>query len=128
MSNLIHSFDVLTMLAEEADKRFTPFFIRQETSPVNYESICQQVDNLLLTYSGVYFEIEIDEITLKIRITLAFDSASDELLDKAGNLLTCAEQIAFASVPAKSYFLITYHFPGIWKKNPELTTCKIKEV
>ncbi len=127
MNNRIQSFDVLTMIAEEADERFAPFFIRKKTAILPFESICKEIDDLLLNHSGIYFEIEVDEITMQIRITLSFSVASDALLDEAANIFISAGQITFASVPATGEFLITYHFPGIWEKNPLLQTQPNKE-
>lgn len=113
----VECFDVMLMVVEEANKRFGSLWKVDESKQDILCQYCDAIDELAEEFDGESYDVEVDEITMSIKITL---ECGDMLIkDKNHAIYRLFDRsILFGfSVSKETQMLcVTFEFPGIWEK------------
>lgn len=113
----IKCFDAVEALVAEANKQFAPIWKLDEENYEILEQYCDVIDELSAKSNGESYEVEIDDITMTIAITM---DCSDILINNKENnqLLTIAQHAVSISFSAsdEGLLLVKFVFPSLWKR------------
>lgn len=118
--NTFKCFDVVKMVTAEATAQFAPLFYENPIKLSHIEHLCSYIDFLIEKYNGISCNVEINSISLEIKVTITFQT-DEFLLPKD---LACHSQISFHSINNK-FIDLEFLFPGIWSKisSKEVSSC-----
>ena len=71
-------FNIVKLVTDEASKQFSPLFSENSLKLSRLKSQCDYINKIANQYNGISCEIEIDSITMEIRIMLTL---ADKHLD-----------------------------------------------
>ena len=113
---MIKCYDVAEAVLEEAGRQFSPLFTENAEKKAEIKSYCEVIDDLSEEFDGESFEVEVDDIKMKIHIRLecpdvVIESEDHDLYRLAG----LAESMIF-SHSDDGNLVIDFVFPGIWDK------------
>lgn len=108
-------FDAASIVIEEANERLSPLWKADEERLNIFKQYCEAIDLLSDEFDGESFEVEVDEITMEISITLECDeivieSKTHELYDLVKRAIRCS----FSA--SNDNLLVRFVFPSIWGK------------
>ena len=63
-------FNIVRLVTDEASTQFSPLFIENSLKQSRLKSQCDYINKIANQYNGISCEIEIDSITMEIRIML----------------------------------------------------------
>lgn len=112
----VKCFDVVSMVVEEANQQFRPFWVANEEKKLILKQYCGIIDSLANDFDGESFEVEIDEINMEIQVTL---ECGEMIIDSPSHvfyeLTKRAMRIGF-SATSDDKIHIKFVFPSIWDK------------
>lgn len=116
--SFLKCYDVAKMVIDEATERFGAGYCVRGDDAAVLEARCGIIDNLARRFNGVSYEVDVDEETTDITISLICDmpdivDSDDEfyvLVSQAKKF--CVEPCAKDSIQLKLDFM----FDGIWQK------------
>lgn len=110
-------FDVVSMVAEEASEQFgVAWRVDKERERV-LKKDCLAIDSLAEEFNGVSFEVDIDDITMDIKVSLVcgeliVDSQNHKLYD----VLRDTKRFSVSKSADDSGIQLDFVFPGIWER------------
>lgn len=109
-------FDAASIVIEDANERFSPLWKTNEERLNIFKRYCEAIDLLSDEFDGESFEIEVDEITMGISVTLECDEIVIEskehiLYELAKGAVRCG-----FSATGEGTLLVRFVFPSIWNK------------
>lgn len=115
--NKITCFDVVSEIVSEANKRFEPIW---KISAEKYDILkqyCEILDGVSSEFSGISFEVEVNEITMEIGILI---ECEDEIVITDNThvfyeITKRSVQHGF-SVSEEGNLLVKFVFPSVWEK------------
>jgi len=115
----VKSFDYTKMVLDEATEKFSKFSWDLNEKKVDIlKDYCDAIDEVLRATDGESFEVEVDEDTMNIYMTLSCANVvmeSEE--DKLYKLIDRALVVSFAAAKDCYHVLIRFTFPSVWEKN-----------
>ena len=106
-------FNIVKLVTDEASNQFSPLFSENSLKQSRLKSQCDCINKIANQYNGISCEIEIDSITMEIRIMLT-------LADKhlALSSINCPQPVK-SEIYLNEDNLICLDFlvPGIWSKS-----------
>lgn len=109
--NTFKCFDVVKMVTDEATAQFAPLFYENPVKLSHIENFCSYIDFLIKKYNGISCDVEINSISLEIKVTITFQTDEIQLPKD----LACHSQISFHSIN-NQFIDLEFLFPGIWSK------------
>ena len=114
--SFIKCYDVTELIIDEATKQFLPMLKENEDKKKTLKKQCNAIDWIAEQLGGVSYEININDVTMRIMISLVceefeLDKSCSDFLKMIDNTL----QIAFKEVD-EDYIQIDFVFDGIWEK------------
>ena len=73
MNNKVKCFDVVKMVTDEATSQFAPVWRESKERIDILKQYCQFLDKIADEFNGVSFDVEVDDMTMTIAITLECD-------------------------------------------------------
>lgn len=116
MNNKVKCFDVVDMVVEEANKRFAPIFVPDQSTYDVLGAHCNTIDDIVEEFEGVSIEVEVNEETMQILVIieceeLILSSPSHKFYD----VLSVTQGYSFSASDDKN-LLIKLIFPSIWNR------------
>ena len=106
-------FNIVKLVTDEASKQFSPLFSENSLKLSRLKSQCDYINKIANQYNGISCEIEIDSITMEIRIMLT-------LADKHLTLssINCPQPVkSEIYLNEKNLICLYFLVPGIWSKS-----------
>ena len=110
----VKCYDVAEMVTEEATKQFGSLLKVDEEKRQELKECCRMIDTIAERFDGVSYEVEVDDETTDITVSLVcgefeIDTTSDGFYE----LLSKAKKVGFRSYE-KEHLQIDFMFGGIW--------------
>lgn len=116
MSKLVTCFDVVSMVVEEATNQFYPVWKLDDENFKILGQYCGAIDSLAKEFDGESYDVEIDDISMDITITMeCSDITIENHQHKYYELISKAKSFGF-SVEENGNLSVYFVFPGIWKR------------
>lgn len=113
---MINCFDVVSMVIEDANNRFTPLWKVDNEKHDILKQYCEYMDKLSTDFNGMSFDVEIDEIQMTIKIVL---ECTDIIIEQPTHyfyeLAKRTNKFGF-SVSEDGNLNISFVFPSIWER------------
>lgn len=107
-------FDVVTMVTDEATEQFGILLREEQGKKDSLKSYCDIIDTLAERFGGVSFEVEVDDETTNITVSLVCEEFEiDSCSDKFYELVSAAKRIGFKAAD-NDMVQINFEFEGIW--------------
>lgn len=114
--SFIKCFDVVSMVVEEACDQFSPLWKLDKEKYRVLERYCKIIDDLSDEFDGISYDVEVDDITMTIAITLECqDMNIQQQSHKYYALAQRAVTFGF-SVSNDGNLNVEFVFPGVWYK------------
>lgn len=112
----IKCYDAVKSIIDEATRQFSPIFKEDRIKKEMFKEQCNAIDWIAEQFGGVSYEININDVTMRIMISLVceefeLDKSCSDFLKMIDNTL----QIAFKEVD-ENYIQIDFVFDGVWEK------------
>lgn len=113
----VKCYDVVKMVTDEATKRFGTRYYVSDESERNLESKCKMIDNIAKRFDGESYEVNIDEETTDITISLICDEFEVEKSEEEFyELIEQAKQVLIKPCdPNSTQIQLDFVFDGIWE-------------
>lgn len=112
----IKTFDVASMVIEEANDRFAPIWEPNEEKCRILEQYCGAIDALIKDFDGESLDVEVDEIKMTICIQIECADMTIEACEhKYFELIQRANSFGFKAT-GNDTMLVEFVFPSIWDK------------
>lgn len=113
----VKCFDVVTMVVEDASEEFRPIWrINNERLEI-LKSYCDIIDMMSDEFDGESFEVEVDEITMEVIISL---ECAEVIIESASHpfyeIIKRTVRYGFG-VSEEGNLLINFTFPSLWDKD-----------
>ncbi len=109
-------FDVVSMVTEEAGKQFGLMWRVDKDKEKILKKNCEGIDALAKEFNGVSFEVDVNDITMNITVSLVCgEIIISEPSHRLYNILQHAKRFAIKQVESDNIQL-DFVFPGIWSK------------
>lgn len=113
----VKCFDVVSMVVEEANERFGSLWKVDESKQDILCQYCDAIDEIADEFDGESYDVEVDEITMSIKIIL---ECGDMLIKDKNHVIykLFDRSIRFGfSVSEEEHMLcVMFEFPSIWEK------------
>lgn len=111
----IKCFDVVTMVTDEATEQFGRLFREDTKRKELLESCCSIIDDIAEQFNGVAFEVDVDDTTMDITVTLTCGEIIIEGEAEFYELLNHIKSFGVkASEDGEDLICIDFVFDGIW--------------
>ncbi len=112
----VKCFDVTSKVIDEASDRFGPLWKVDEEKLNILRQYCGAIDSISRDFDGESLEVEVDEISMDVSITLE----CGEMVITSGNhvffqLAERSTKFSF-SVSGDDMLLVRFVFPSVWEK------------
>ena len=112
----IKCFDVLSMVIEEANERFNPLWQINNDNLKVLQQYCDVMDMVSDEFKGVSFDVEVDEITMEIKIELECEEIIIESKEHPlYELIKRAIKFGFYATD-EDIVCVKLVFPSIWER------------
>lgn len=116
MNSFVKCFDIVSMVVDEATSQFAPLWKINKEKYRTLEQYCDTLDSLADEFDAESFDVEIDDITMTITITME----CDEIIIESQNhkYYSIAQRLtAFGfSVSKDGLLCAKFVFPSVWDK------------
>lgn len=114
------SYEIARMILDEADERFAPLFRPVPVRVDIFRQYCSVLDRMIETLNGESFEIQVDEETMEVHITLCIEKLPELSLRREESRLY-RELIRRASAfritkDGEERLLLQFTFPSLWDR------------
>lgn len=110
--NAFKCFNVTKIVIDEATAQFAPLFFIDSKKLVQLKTNCSFIDSLIKKYDCALYEIDIDSISLEIKITLTFPMTDNFTFPTD---LICHGKIS-CHIRKDNSIDLQFHYPSIWTK------------
>ena len=111
----VKCFDVVESVVEVANERFAPIFTLDEHKYDVLKNYCEAIDDLSDEFDGEYFEVDVDEDTMEVKISLECPDMTIESRDHVfWELAKRSVRMSFST--SGESLRVSFVFPSIWKK------------
>ena len=112
----IKCYDIAEMVLDEAAERFAPQFTEDEEKKRIFRQYCDTLDQLAAEYGGQSFEIEVNETSMAISVTM--ECGEITIYEKTGRFYQLAERANSVTIRhgEGDSVAIKFVFPPIWSK------------
>ena len=111
----VKCFDVVESVVEVANERFAPIFTLDEHKYDVLKNYCEAIDDLSDEFDGEYFEVDIDEDTMEVKISLeCLDITIESREHVICELAKRSVRMSFST--SGENVRVSFVFPSIWKK------------
>lgn len=116
MSNFVKCFDVVSAVVDEATDRFSPIWEINEERYEILKQYCDVFDDLVEEFDGESLDVEVDDISMTIAITMECHEITIESQNHV--YYSLAERAKFIGFSASEDGLLCAKvvFPSIWEK------------
>ena len=115
-------FNIVRLVTDEASTQFSPLFIENSLKQSRLKSQCDYINKIANQYNGISCEIEIDSITMEIRIMLTLADTHLAL-----SSINCSQPVkSELDRYEEDLSCLDFLVPGIWSKSQprkELPRC-----
>lgn len=113
--SFVKCFDAVNMVLEEATERFYPLWSPDAHRTEQLRQYCEAIDAVVDEYGGTYFEVEVDEETMRIHVKLV----CQEITLQRDKLLPVIQRSVFTRIVNRENDALAIHFAfaGIWHHN-----------
>jgi len=111
--SFVKCFDVISMVTDEAVKRFSPIWKEDEEKKVILRQYCDAIDSITKEFNMESIEVEVDEITMNISIDLGCDELTIENNNHVFYSLA-RRAIRFELLAHDDKLVVRFVFPSIW--------------
>ena len=113
----IKCFDVVEMVLAEATQRFAPLFAESADSKEELKRYCDVLDEIAQEFDAQSFDVEVDEISMNIAITME----SPDIIIRSGehrffDLVNMAISVKFSHGEGDTV-AVRFMLPGIWTRS-----------
>lgn len=114
--SFVNCFDAASMVIEDANERFAPLW-KVDAEKLNvFKQYCEAIDLLAEEFDGESYEVEVDEITMEITVTLECGEVVVKSKDHVlYELAKRAVRYGFSAAGGDN-LLVKFVFPSIWDK------------
>lgn len=114
--SFIKCFDIASMVIDDATERFRPSMRLNHERVGIFKQYCSALDELSNEFEGESFEVEVNEITMEITVSLE----CDEVVIESSNhvfyeLVKRAVKYGFRT-SEEGNLIIKFVFPSLWDK------------
>lgn len=116
MDSFVKCFDVVSMVVDEANSQFAPLWKPNEEKYKILKQYCEALDSLAEEFDSESFNVEIDDISMTIAVTMecsdiTIQSDKHKFYDLAKRTIS----IGF-SASKDGFVCVKFVFPSIWDK------------
>ena len=112
----VKCYDVVKMVLDEATEQFGSLMRESKEERTMIENYCPIIDELSEKFGGVSYEVEVDDKTLEITVSLVCEEfETDAVSSRFCELSNHAKKINFSSENGEM-IKIEFVFEGIWQK------------
>lgn len=112
----IKCFDVVEMVTDEATKQFGRLFTESNEGKQWLKEYCKKVDTIAEQFNGVSYEVDVDDETMDITISLVCgEFETDKTSTAFHEVMQGAKKVAFKSGDSGE-IQIDFILSGIWNK------------
>lgn len=116
MNKKVKCFDVVKMVTDEATEQFAPIWNLNKAKEDVLKQYCSVIDKLAIDFDGNSFDVEVDEVTMAISITLECgDITITEKNDPFYELIKRTISVGF-SVSDNEMLNVKFVFPSVWDR------------
>lgn len=109
-------FDVVTMVTDEATAQFGSLLCEEQSKKETLKVYCDMIDSLAERFDGVSFEVEMDDDTTDITVSLVCGEFEiDDCSDDFYKLVEAAKKVSFRAADDDT-IQVDFKFGGIWVK------------
>ena len=110
-------FDVVKMVLEEANDRFSPLFVPVQERVDILKQYCSALDNLMERGDAESFDCEIDEddMTVHLDIVVMDVTVDDPEHDEFQDLVERANSVKITNENGE-YIRVSFVFPSLWER------------
>lgn len=114
--SFIKCFDVASMVIDDATERFSPLWKPNSERLDIFKEYCDAIDKLSKEFDGESFEVEVDEISLEITVSLECDEV---IIESSNHILyeLAKRTVKYGfSVSDEGNLLVKFVFPSLWDR------------
>ena len=111
--------EVTQLLIDEATKQFSPLWIVDNDKYHNLCRLCKSLDLHLEKWGVEAYEVEVDDITMEIKITLECKNQISCILESMIYFAINHNEKYVSRINEDNLNELKFAFPGIWKRNSE---------
>ena len=116
MGNYIKCTDTVLELVDEGTKRFRPIFRVDEYKLDILKQYCGYIDDMISEFNALSYDVEIDEISMNISISIECEEIIIENYKHVFYELIKHTNVHKFSVSKDNNLVVTLVFPPIWYK------------
>ncbi|MBP5462708.1 MAG: hypothetical protein J6Y20_11395 [Lachnospiraceae bacterium] len=110
-------YDVVSMVLEEASSRFGVLWEVDAEKQNVLKRCCEIIDSFVPEFDGIAFDVEVDEITMDIRVSLIcrdiiIENSSSAIYKVIGH----TKRFAIKTADEEDAVQVDFVFAGIWNK------------
>lgn len=114
--SFVKCFDVVSMVTEEATKRFAPLWKLDRECNRIVKQYCSAIDSLAEEFGGESFEVTVDEIAMTVTIVMECgDITIESRTHKFYSLVQRSRALGF-SVSEGGNLNVKFVFPSVWTR------------
>lgn len=116
--SLVKCFDVVSMVTDEAGSQFGRLWEVDKEKELALKKCCEIIDTLAEEFGGISYEVEVDDITMDITVSLVCNEIVVEGAEHGlYSSMQCAKRFAVKrATEGEETIQLDYVFPGIWNK------------
>ena len=119
-------YDVLKMVTDVATENLGSTFVENQQRLETLESICDEIDEMFEQYNGASYDVEVDEDTTDILITIECESFIVDTGENDSPFYRAMENTKYVTIKSPDYsestyldsemewLRITFAYDGIW--------------
>lgn len=115
--SFVKCYDVVEMVVEDANEQFGVMWRVNREKETLLKKNCSIIDNIANEFGGVSFEVNINDITMDITVSLV---CSDMIVEnnrhKFYSLINNTKGFSFTKAEDGDNLQVNFVFPGIWEK------------
>lgn len=115
---VVKTFDSTKMVLDEASERFARYGYKPNEQNIDIlRDYCEAIDEILAEFNGESFEVEVDEESMNIYMTLECGEIVIETPEhKLYKLMDRALGVSFAAAKDCDHVMVKFTFPSLWEK------------
>lgn len=115
--SFVKCFDIVEMVTDEATKQFGSLVQVNYEVKENLRHCCEMIDSFSQQFGGVSYEVDIDDNTMDITISVVCEEFETTLMSSKFSLLAeNSKKISFLTAE-EDLIKVQFVFDGIWGKS-----------
>lgn len=117
MDSIADCYDVVSFSIDAASKTFSPIFVVNNDRLDILKNYCENIDKLSERFGGVYYDTEVDEEDMTIRISLGcHEFEVYDVMDPFCSLVNRSMSFSVSKAEEHDCIELTFIFPSIWER------------